>query len=167
MRRVRRAAVVAAMAVASAGLLGGVAGVPAATAAENGSDWTTITDDNGQTFSYHDNVQADSIQSGSFTFTADFNARLESRHYTTPNFGTHVVNLGPASNCTRDETIQVELFAEAFPGDANLGSRTLSCALGGSAVFDNISPDTFYFVLTAGSFGVTPNRVLSGSVTYP
>ncbi|WP_326833945.1 hypothetical protein VSH64_03255 [Amycolatopsis rhabdoformis] len=153
--------------VASAGLLGSLATTPAATAAEASSGWTTITDDAGQTFSYNDGVQANSINSGTFTFTADFNARLESRHYTTPNFGTHRVFLGPAAHCTRGETITVELWAEAFPGDANLGSRNLSCASGGTAVFDNISPDTFYFVLTAGSFGVTPNRTLSGDVTYP
>jgi hypothetical protein len=132
----------------------------------------TVTDNAGQTFSYHDNVSTkggattNTVQS-SFGFTADFNARLESRHYSTPNFGTHVVNLGPASNCGRGETIKVQLYAEAFPGDALLGSRTLSCASGGSAAFGSISPDTFYFVLTAGAFGVTPNRFLTGSATYP
>lgn len=167
MTRARRAVVAA---LTGVGLAAGLVTSPAATAAQapGSTGWTTITDAAGQTFSYHDGAAGtNSLKSGGFDFTADFNARLYSRHYSTPNFGTHSINLGPAANCTRGETIQVDLLAVAFPGDKILGSRKVSCASGGSAVFGSISPDEFYFTLTAGSFGVTPNRTLSGRANYP
>lgn len=164
--RTRRAAMAA---LTGLGLAASVVASPIATAAEKpGTGWTTVTDAAGQTFSYRSSpAGTDSIESGGFDFTADFKGRLPSRRYSTPNFGTHTINLGPAANCTRGETIQVDLLAVAFPGDKVLGSRMLPCASGGSAVFASISPDTFYFTLTAGSFGVTPNRTLAGSINYP
>lgn len=166
--RARNAAVAA---LTGAGLAAGLLTGPAASAATRTDarpGWTTITDTAGQTFSYHESAAGtNTVEAGGFDFTADFNARLYSRRYSTPNFGTHSINLGPAANCTRGETIRVDLLAVAFPGDKILGSRALSCASGGSAVFTGISPDTFYFTLTAGSFGVAPNRTLSGRANYP
>lgn len=154
------------------GLVTGVATSPAASASQShaapNTGWTTIAENNAQTFTYHDtSVPGPAILSGFFTWTADFNARLESRHYTTPNSGTHTIHLGPAAHCTSGEHITVELFAEAFPFDESFGTRSIVCATGGNAVFTAIPPDTYYFVLTAGSFGVTPNRTLSGTTTYP
>jgi hypothetical protein len=168
MVRARHAALVA---LTGASLAAGLLTGPVAVAAEKPGTtpgWTTITESGGQTFSYREPAAGTStVEAGGFDFTADFNARLWSRHYSTPNFGTHSITLGPAANCTRGETIQVDLLAVAWPGDKILGSRTLSCASGGSAVFTGISPDEFYFTLTASSFGVTPNRTLSGRANYP
>lgn len=170
MHQVKR--VVVSIVATAAALLGAIlgagvahAGIVADTNANVGVGWATRVDAQGQTFS--SSATKDVGILASFDWTANFNARLESREYSTPNAGTHRISFSAGQNCRSGETINVELFAQDFPGDDSFGSRDITCSSGGTATFTNVRADTFYFVLTSSHWGTLPNRVLNGTTVYP
>lgn len=142
-----------------------------------GSGWKSVTSADG-TFAWRDTSQIIFLPNGkfgvlgAFDFTAEVDTRLQSREYSTPHSGTHRINLGRGENCKNQsgigpEQITIRLFAQDFPGDDLMGSRTVSCTEGGTLQVDNVRNDTFYFVLTTNYGGAQPKRKFSGNVTYP
>lgn len=129
------------------------------------------TDQSGQRFSWGADVRAAGIEAAHFDWQIDFNTRVESRRYGTPNFGTHTFHFEPGINCKSfagPETFTLELWAEAFPKNRFLRSTTVSCQYGGDRSFDGISPDpAFYFVVMSNYGGYKPNRIVGGTTFYP
>jgi hypothetical protein len=116
---------------------------------------------------------------GGFEFSADFNSRLESRHYSTAKAGTHIVFLGKARGCHdvgQDmfgvERFRIELHTEGKKvkgknTDVLRGVRFLSCAKGGQVTFKDVPAGWAYFVLEPDYRGERPNRILDGRVLHP
>ncbi|MCP2164857.1 hypothetical protein [Goodfellowiella coeruleoviolacea] len=129
--------------------------------------WTTIVDSTGQRFSYGETRQDIGALENHFDWTAEFNARLESRHYSTPYNGTHRIVFNRGGGCFPNETFAVSLWYEA-PIDQQWGeTQRVSCANGGTVRWDNVEHDAYYFVISSSYFGLTPNRTTSGTTYYP
>lgn len=105
---------------------------------------------------------------GHFDWTASFNHTLQSRNWTQVNSGTVRIQIDPVSNCPYYATnIYVTLYRMAFPSDTNLGKKTVPCSTGATKYWYDTTADTYYFVLNAQAPGVTPNRITSGTTSYP
>jgi hypothetical protein len=112
------------------------------------------------------------IQSGHFDWQINFNTRVESRRYGTPNSGRHTLHFEPGINCQtlhEHEYFIVELWADKNGPDRFLrGTDNVSCRFGGDRHFDGISPDpAFYFVVKSSHGSFKPNRIVGGTTFYP
>src|SRR5690625_4319966 len=93
---------------------------------------TTLTYDNGSTFT------SSALLDGSFNWTAEFDVGIYSRTYSTPNNGTHTVQVDSITNCDPARgTAFIRLERDELIGWSTEGTQTIDCS-GGTATFTGI-----------------------------
>ncbi|TQN30219.1 hypothetical protein FHX37_0080 [Haloactinospora alba] len=130
---------------------------------ETEADTTTLTYDNGSTFT------SIAPLDGSFNWTAEFDVGIYSRTYSTPNNGTHEVQVDSITNCDPAHgTAYIRLERDQLIGWSSEGTQTIDCD-GGTATFTGIDSGTFrwYMRVHGDSSGSEFGRDASGTTTYP
>ncbi len=130
---------------------------------------TTVGSTNELTYEDGSTFSSTMLMSGQFDWTAEFDMGIFSREYSTPNSGTHTVQVNSISNCNNSyDTPYIRLEQKTWYGWSDQGTKEFSCG-GGTLRWSGMESDTYRWFLgiDGTSSGSDYGRYTSGTTYYP